>query len=100
LNDCVVSPNADARAVAFSDVTEILDGPVSVDDRLFEGSWIGVDCMLDDEGNLPLVNLGEMLQEWSDVLGPEDHAIYVIRSERDAADAGVERIDRLAISSS
>jgi len=69
---------------------------LGLDDRCLQRPRVPVDGVLHDEGVAPLLNLGEVLKERSDVLRPEDDAINRFTPKVDAKHLLAVRVHRAA----
>src|SRR5437660_546206 len=95
-NNRVVSPDGYLRPIISCQFFHMLDGAFVVDDAKLQFARIPVDGVLDDNRVSSFTYFWEMLEEWADVLGPEDKAFYCLRPEVNGVDLSPVGVDHFA----
>lgn len=79
VDDRIVAPDADPLAEAVRDPANLFDCGFILDDGLLECPRIRIDGMLDDERETHPLDFGEVFDERTDVFGPEDNSVGLVR---------------------
>src|SRR5712692_10040 len=74
----------------------MLDGMSIVYDSELKLAGIAINCMLDNERVSTIADFRQILEEWTDIFGPEDKAIHRIVRQIDSINLSPIRVDHFA----